>query len=182
MSALGRPQGRSLGWALARLLPRRPERPDLEVRTGEQLLAWAHDDQGRVVGATRDALYLPMADDARIPWEEVAAADWDLETSTLRVREAVAWGLTPPVHVLTLVEPGRLLQLVRERVTASIVLQRHAPVRGSKGVRVVARRAPHGRGEIAWFLEYDEGVDPDDPAVRAAADQALAGAEADVLP
>ncbi|GEP34333.1 hypothetical protein NSZ01_21010 [Nocardioides szechwanensis] len=154
------------------------EQPDLAVAPGEKLLAWATDAEGAVVGGTRDALYLPGR---RIPWEQVEAADWDRDTSVLTVSEVGTWGQTRPQQSVTLDQPGSLLELVRERVTASIVLQRHVALRGRRGVRVVARRAPHSTGELAWFLEYDEGVDPDDPAVRTAVDEALAAARGEVV-
>ena len=73
-----------------------------------------------------------------------------------------------------------MLQLVRERVTASVVLQRHVAVTGSRGLRVIARRAPSGHGDLVWIYEFDEGVDPDDPDVRRLAADALAAAQADV--
>ena len=38
---------------------------------------------------------------------------------------------------------------------------------------MIGRRAPRGDAPIEWFYEYDEGVDPDDPTVRAAALDAL---------
>ena len=53
-----------------------------------------------------------------------------------------------------------------QRVTASVVLQRHVTVSGRRGLRVIARRAPSGSGGVQWVYEYDEGVDPGDPAVR----------------
>jgi hypothetical protein len=155
----------------------RRARPDLAVERGEQLLAWATDVEGLAVGGTRDALYLR---DHRIPWEQVEAADWDSDASVLTVREVGAWGQERPEHRVTLDEVGRLLELVRERVTASIVLQRHVALRGRQGVRVIARRAPHSRGEIAWLFEYDEGIDPDDPEIRAASQAALAAASGEV--
>ncbi len=160
-------------------MPARRERPDLAVAPGERLLAWAVAADGRVVGGTRDAVYVPD----RIPWEQVEAADWDSETDTLRVSEVGTWGHRRPVHLLVLSAPDRLLQLVRERVTASVVLQRHVPVDGRRGLRVIARRPPSGRGrlsEVTWVYEFDEGVDPDDPDVRRLADEALAAARADV--
>ena len=64
----------------------------------------------------------------------------------LRVSEVGAWGEPRPEHRFVIDEPGRLLELVRERVTASVVLQRHVPVDGRRGVRVIARRAPGGAG------------------------------------
>ncbi len=150
--------------------PRR--RPELEVGPGERLLAWTTAADGTVIGGTRDAIYLPE----RLPWEQVEAADWDSESSTFRVREVGSWGRPRIEHEFTLEEPGRLLQLVRERVTASVVLQRHVPVRGKRGVRVIARRAPGRHDELSWVYEFDEGVDPDDPEVRRIAAEALLAA------
>jgi len=158
-------------------------RPPLPVAAGERLLAWARlrdrgDQAGAPgwVGGTRDALYVPR----RIPWEQVARADWDQDASVLRVVEVAPFGDPSPVHLLGLDDAGRLLQLVRERVSASIVVQRHVRVTGSRSVRILARRAPGGHGEPAWFVEYDEGLAPDDPRVDAVVQGALAAARADL--
>jgi hypothetical protein len=141
------------------------------------VLAHASSPDG-VVAGTRVALYLPGG--RRIPWEQVEAADWDLETETMRVSEVGTWGEVRPAHTFALSEPARLLQLVRERVTASVVLQRHVPISGKRGVRVIARRAPTGSGQLSWLFEYDEGVDPDDPFVVQAAEEALLAARDEV--
>jgi hypothetical protein len=145
------------------------------------MLAWARLQDGTWVAATRDAVYLPSV---RLPWEQVEAADWDRENDRLRVTEVGRWGESRVVHTLTFDDAdsgaGRLLQLVRERVTASVLLVRHVPITGRRGVRVVARRAPSGRSAVQWFYEYDDGIDPDDPFVRAAAETALSAARSDV--
>ena len=151
--------------------------PPVEVAAGEKVLAWAASGSGPVAG-TRSALYLPGG--ARIPWEQVEAADWDLESATLKVSEVGTWGEPRPEHSLVLSEPTRLLQLVRERVTSTVVLQRHVPIRGSRGVRVIARRAPAGDRELTWLFEYDEGIDPTDPFVDHAAQEALAAARGEI--
>lgn len=147
----------------------------LDLPRGERVLAWAAAVDGAVVAGTRDALHSREADGSRwsVAWEQVEAADWDQDTDVLRVSEVGEWGAARPEHVWTLQEPGRLLELVRERVTASVVHQRHVPVTGRRGLRVIGRRAPSGRGGIRWIYEYDEGVDPADPAVRATAEAAL---------
>ena len=144
---------------------------------GEKVLAWATTTSGEVVAGTRDALYV---DAYRLPWEEVEAADWDRDTSVLRLSEVGAWGEQRVEHAFAIEEPGRLLELVRERITASVVLQRHVPLERHRGLRVIARRAPRGDRPIAWFYEYDEGVDPEDPVVREAARAALAAARDEV--
>ena len=69
----------------------------------------------------------------RVPWETVEKADWSQDDSTLTVVEVGYWGERAPGPHARLDEPGRFLQLVRERVTASVVLQRHVPVRGRRG-------------------------------------------------
>lgn len=151
--------------------------PAVEVAAGEKVLAWAASESGPVAG-TRSALYLP--DGVRIPWEQVEAADWDLDSETLRVTEVGTWGEPRPAYSLVLTEPGRLLQLVRERVTATVVIQRHVPIRGKRGVRVIARRATTGARELVWVFEYDEGIDPDDPFVEHAAQEGLAAARGEI--
>ena len=166
--------------------PARRTRPPVAVAPGERALAWAPVVSGDWVVGTRDALYLPAAGSpTRVPWEQVQSADWDRERGRLRVSEVGSWGEPRPRHDLDIPdtaarETDRLLQLVRERVTASVLLSRHVPVTGQYGVRVVARRAPSGRSEVVWLYEFDDGIDPDDPFVRAAAETALAAARSDV--
>ncbi|TYL51862.1 hypothetical protein FXB39_08665 [Nocardioides sp. BGMRC 2183] len=138
-------------------------------------MAWA-EGPGGAVGGTREALYLPH----RLPWEQIAAARWDEEEGLLRVTEVAPWGVVPPSHEVPLDGAMRLLQLVRERVTATIVLQRQVPLSGRHGARIFARRPPHSTAPLAWFVEYDEGLDPADPAVREQVDAALAVARSDV--
>lgn len=155
--------------------------PAVPVALGEKVLAATTATDGVVLAGTRDAFYVVAAGETRrVPWEQVEAADWDRDTDTFRLSEVGSWGEQRPVHVATLQEPGRLLELVRERVTASVVLQRHVAVTGRRGLRVIARRAPAGTGTIQWVYEYDEGIDPEDPAVRAVARSALETMRRDV--
>lgn len=158
----------------------RRERPPIEVASGEKLLAWAESGSGEMVGATRDALYVVARQSRRIPWEQIEAADWDKDTSVLRVSEVGSWSVERPEYAFTLDEPGRLLELVRERVSASVVLQRHVALSGRRGLRVIARRAPRGDQPLTWVYEYDAGIDPDDPVVRLAAERALTAARDEV--
>jgi len=158
----------------------RRERPaylDVEVGRGERVLAGASSPDGPVAG-TRDALYLPGA--TRVPWHLLDGADWDLEAGVLTVREVGTFGQVRPVHRLALDEPRRLLELVRERVTATIVLTRHVPVAAEGGITVIARRPTSGDRELIWFVEYDAGFDPEEAAVETAVDQALLAAQAEL--
>lgn len=152
----------------------------------ERVLAWceATDPQGTLLVGTRDAFVVLVdgVEQVRVAWHEVQAADWDRDDSVLSLAEVGTWGEPRPQHRWTVEEPRRLIELIRERVTTTVVLQRHTPVHGRKGLRVVARRATSGERRIRWFYEYDEGVDPDDPEVRRVAGEALAQAQEEVGP
>lgn len=161
-----------------RLPGRREPAPEVAVAAGERVLAWTTTTDGEALAGTRDAAYLPGG--VRLPWEQVESADWDVEAERLVVVEVGTWGQERAVHELAVTEPRTLLELVRERVTASIVIQRHVVVRGKAGVRVIGRRPPSGRHAIGWLLEYDTGVEPDDPQVAAVVAEALAEARAEV--
>lgn len=165
----------------------RRTRAPIRVEAGERLLADAAAE-GAHLGGTRDALYIArvrggamrLEETVRIPWEDIQAADWDRETGELRVSEVGTWGEPRPEHHFVIEEPGRLLEMVRERVTASVVFQRSVPVDGRRALRVIARRAPSGDQPVQWIYEFDEGVDPGDPEVRRAAAEALAAARGEV--
>ncbi len=159
------------------------------LRPGERALASASTRDGTWLIGTREALLLvPPADDlrspavARLPWERVESADWDRDQERLRVTEVAEFGQVRPVHELSVAEPRRLLQLVRERVTASVLLQRRVLVDGARGLRVIARRAPAGRDEVIWACELDPGLDPDDPVVRLEVEAALRAAQDELGP
>jgi len=153
------------------------KRPAIEVAPGERVLAWTETTTGEVLAGTREALYLAGT---RLVWQDVEAADWDRDTEEFRVAEVGSWGRPRVEHRFAISEPRRLLELVRERVTASVLLVRHVPLEGRRGVRVIARRAPSGDRELRWIYEYDAGIDPDDPTVRLAAETALAAAQDEV--
>ena len=153
------------------------KRARVDVAPGERVLAWTEATTGEVLAGTREALYLGGT---RLAWEDVEAADWDRDTEAFRVVEVGRWGEPRGEHSYVIAQPRRFLELVRERVTASVVLVRHAPVVGRRGVRVIARRAPSGDGELSWIYEYDAGIDPDDPTVRLAAETTLSRAREEV--
>ncbi len=164
---------------------RRPSVPaEVLERAGlaraEKVLAFAQAHDGSWVLGTRSALVLVTAE-ARVtmPWEEVEDAAWNLEEGRLRVTGVGEYGRPRPSFTVEMDEPALLLQLVRERVTASIVLQRRVPVRGRQGVTVIGRRSPAG-GPVRWMHAYDAGLDPQDPEVVAVADLALLQAQSEV--
>lgn len=154
---------------------------EVATRVDGRPLAFAEAADGTWLVGTRAALAVVGSDVLQIPWERLEGADWDRDESRLRFAEIGEFGQPRPAYSFTLpeAEPRDLLELVRERVTASIVLQRGHVVSGKRGFKVVGRRSPAG-GPISWMFEYDEGIDPADPAVLRAADALLRQARADV--
>ena len=53
-------------------------------------------------------------------------------------------------------------------------------LRGPRSARRRAGRAPSGDRSLTWFFEYDAGVDPADPFVDHAAQEALAALRGEV--
>jgi hypothetical protein len=162
--------------------------PEVAAQVGGRVLAGVQAVDGTWILGGRSELVLIAAAaggsapaETRVPWEQVEGADWDREGSRLRITEVGRYGEPRPSYVFTLPEeePTTLLQLIRERVTASVVLQRGHLVAGKRGLKVIGRRSPVG-GPIGWMYEYDEGIDPSDPGVVEAADALLRQAREDV--
>lgn len=154
------------------------------VQRGQKVLAGTQAADGTWLLGTREALHiLPPAavgadaTETRIPWENIERVDWNREEDRLVVSEVGEFGRVRPQHVFAVSEPGVLLELVRERVTASVVLQRRVFTHGKRGLLVIGRRPPGRDGEVLWSYEFDAGVDPDDPDVMAAADAGLRAAQ-----
>lgn len=145
------------------------------VVPGKVLAAVAAQDGTWLLG-TRERFHAVGPDRTEqlaIAWQGVLRADWDSDTFTLRIERVEDYGRPTTAYSFVLEQPDLMLQLVQERVTASVLLQRRVELERRRGFSVIARRSPTGRGEITWAYELDPGLDPDDPAVMAAADAAL---------
>jgi hypothetical protein len=145
-----------------------------------RVLASAETAEGTWLVGTRDALVVVSSANGEIetvPWEGVQRADWDVETSTLTVERVEEFGAPVVPMVFEVAAPGPFLQLLRERVSASIVVQKRVVLERKRGLTVIGRRPPSGDGEVTWAYELDKGVDPADPAVLAAADAGLREAQ-----
>jgi hypothetical protein len=150
---------------------------------GDKVLSAARADDGTWLVASRAALVLvppagAAADDTvtTLPWQEIESAGWNRDDDRFRVSEVGEYGRPRARHAFTLHEASELLAVVRERVTASVVLQRRVAVRGRRGLTVVARRAPNTDAALTWSYELDAGLDPDDPEVRDLAERGLRAA------
>ncbi len=145
------------------------------------MLAAAQDADGRWHVGTDLALHVALPDGSRrLPWQSIDRASWNPDDERLVVIEVADFGQPEPRTSLSVAEPGNLLELVRERVTASVLLTRNVPVPGTRGLKVIARRAPNGTGDIDWSFWLDRRLDPSDPQVLEAAERGLAEARSEL--
>ncbi|MCW2876476.1 MAG: hypothetical protein JWQ95_576 [Sphaerisporangium sp.] len=140
-----------------------PEEAGVTLEAGERVLVHARTPDGAYVVATDRALHLPG--DEALPWYRIDRALWDEEGLLVVATDGAKRRLPLP-------EPGRLPEAVRERVTSSILVNRHVRLGDRGGVRLVARRVP-GQDAAQWEFVFDPGLDPADPGLRAAAEQVL---------
>jgi hypothetical protein len=167
-------------------------RARLHLADGERTLAWALAVDGSWLVGTDRALHLALpqghggdsqrhgGDFRAVPWEEIERADWSSETEQLAVVEVTTWGQPEKRIEISLEQPGQLLELVRERVTKSVVINVYAPVRGRRGLSVIGRRSPSGEGQVTWAYVLAAGLDPDDPQVQEVASRTLSDAETEL--
>lgn len=162
---------------------RNTTRPDWAVAPdGARVLAAAptRDAHTWLLGTRAALLALTQSGPAVTwPWEQIQAADWDADERSLRVSLIGSYGEQRPVAAYDLDDPDLLLQLLRERITASILYQRHVPVTHKHGFRVIGRRSPAG-GETTWMCELDARLEPETPGLQQAMDAALARARDEV--
>jgi hypothetical protein len=143
-------------------------RATLGLARGERVLSAARLRDGGWVAATDQGL---VGAGWRAPWSAASHAQWYDDAGTLEVAWLDDAGERRD-RSLVLEEPGLLPETVYERVTATILLSRHLPVRGRQGVSVVARRQP-GSEEVEWQVVADAGVDAADPQVSARVDEVV---------
>lgn len=139
-------------------------RKALATEPGERVLTFAESAGGYVV-ATNLAVHLSGG--TRVAYEDIDRASWDDEGLRIVTMDGER-------HREPIAEPRLLPETLRERVNATIVVNKHVALPGRGGVRLVARRRPGGE-VLGWTLVFDEGLDPADPGVRAQAEQALEG-------
>jgi hypothetical protein len=140
-----------------------PAEAGVTLEPGERVLVHARTPGGGYVVATDRALRLPGEEP--LPWYRIDRALWDEEGLRVVATDGTERRLPLP-------EPGRLPEAVRERVTSSILVNRHVRLGDRGGVRLVARRVP-GQEAAEWDFVFDRGLDPADPGLRAAAEQVL---------
>jgi hypothetical protein len=134
-----------------------------------RILAWARTPEGCCIGSTSQLSYWSTERWTHIGWHEIERGGWNVETSRLR------WTLYDGRQgFVELSEAGRLPELFRERVAASIVLEKLVPVGGGRGMTIAGRR-DLGRPDqpVVWHTTLQRGLSWDDKEVEAIADAAL---------
>lgn len=136
-------------------------------------MAWAVTPDGQPVVASTRALYLPGG--TTLAWDEIERAHWEQPSLRLiELTEQEGRGARHEVE-LDLTHETDLPQAVRTHVSSSYVWSSHARLQPRGGVRIVGRRRS-GREVLDWQLVFDRDTDPQDPALRAQAEEHLAAA------
>ncbi len=119
-----------------------------------------------VVIATDRALYFATEHEPmRVAWIDIARAGWEqpwLSIYTVR-GEKITLHLEPA---------GELPPVVRDRVTASVVIRERVPLDIGGDIVCVGRRES-GSDTITWLVEFDPDLDVNSLEIRASADRAL---------
>jgi len=130
----------------------------------EHVLAFAALTGGGHVVATSRGLWLPSDDAPRLlGWHLISKASWQGGAIALveAVEQETIGGAVLiedlPQRRLRLAEPGRIPQVVHERVTGSIKTRHHRELPGG-GAWFVQRKVP-GRGGFVLQVRPDPGTD-----------------------
>jgi hypothetical protein len=134
-----------------------------------RILAWARSEDGFCIGSPARLSHGGEAGWSHLGWHEIEHGSWNAETATLSwTRHGGGRGS------VRLTQPGRLPELFRERIAASIALERFIPLAGERGVIITARRDLSDGGSISWHSKLTRGLTWQTEGVREAADAALA--------
>jgi hypothetical protein len=168
------PAAGSAWWSRSRGLPRAAYaawKASLAETSGRpaRILAWATGPAGFVVGSPAALSLETDGAWTHVGWHEIERGGWNSETATL------SWTLHGGRRgSVRLDQPGRLPELFRERIAATIALERFVPVVGDRGVIVTARRDLAADGAISWHSSLTRGLSWQSEGVQAAADRAMA--------
>lgn len=140
-----------------------------------RILAWAATADGFCIGSPA-ALSWGAEEFVHLGWHQIERGGWNSETGRLSWTRYPEDG-QPRSGYLDLVEPARMPELFRERVAATIVLERFVPLTGERngpGVVISGRRELDGRAEqIIWRTSLSRGLSWTTPGVADLVEQAL---------
>jgi hypothetical protein len=144
-----------------------------------RILAWATTPDGFAIGSpsvlSLGSASAPPGEHSagawlHLGWHEIERGGWDSDTGRL------GWVLYGGERgQAELLEPGRLPEVFRERVAASIVLERSVPILNRRSVMISARRdLAAGADAITWNTTLERGLSWQGEGVRQAVDDAVA--------
>jgi hypothetical protein len=150
---------------------RRPLPPDaakaLGITNGDRVLAWSLLAGGGAAAALVDGVRIvsPRGKLIARDWLEVDHAAWDQESGMLAV-----WWIgsrqTTPLEIIE--DEGRLPEVIRERVQASVVLSTSVSLPGGRTGRVALRKSTDGSLVTQHVLPPGVHADAPDVAPRLA--------------
>jgi hypothetical protein len=152
----------------------------LPIRPGERVLILDRAPAGSLVAATAAAVYLSDQGElsrtwSRVGWEEVIRTGWDDRRRILVLTGAGPSGMWRAE--LAVDRHSALVELARERVSATLLASAAVRYRDRICAVVVARRQP-GSGRVTWLTLLNQADDTEDQAVRAKAAAAIAALRA----
>ena len=142
-----------------------------------RVLAWAADGDSEpsyAIGAPATLSDGSVSGWRHVGWHQIEHGGWNAELRQLSWVQLDGRRGTVP-----LAEPGRLPELFRERVEATIVVKRVLPLAGDRGAVISARRDLGGAGTMTWHTSLTRGLSWRTPGVQEAVDKALAEARAE---
>ncbi|GAA4867514.1 hypothetical protein ACFQ34_13960 [Pseudonocardia benzenivorans] len=137
---------------------------DATLEPEERVLAVAPIVGGSHVVVTSWGIWLPGDAPRRIGWHLVSKAVWGggalvVTEATETVEDGVVLLTDLPPRRLRLEDPGKVPQLVHERVTGSITSRHHRDLPGG-GAWFLQRKVPGADGTVLQ-VRADPGTDPD---------------------
>jgi hypothetical protein len=150
------------------------------IARGERVLGLTRGPGGTTAAATVHAIYLRRGLSgswSRLGWDEVGRVGWDEDTRVLTLTRLRGDG--PPCMAVSLPRRSALPELVRERVTWTVLASVPVLSRGQVCGRLSARRSP-GDDRIRWVLTLAGSAASDDPGLHARVPGAIAELEAEL--
>ncbi len=144
----------------------------LAAQPGRQVrvLAWATMPNGYAIASPSALSYGSESGWDHLGWHQIERGGWDSESGRL------AWTLYGGGSGdVSLDKPGRLPEVFRERVAASIVLEKFVPIRNGRGVLISGRRdLAEGERSITWNSSLGRGLTWQVEGVHEATEAAIA--------
>lgn len=129
-----------------------------------RVLAWAPTPEGFCVGSPAALSLGDSAGWQHVGWHEIAHGGWDAATRRL------SWTTYGDETASVELAGGRLPELFRERIAASIAVEKYVPWRGSQGITVSGRRdLGDPAASLHWHVTLSPGLTTRTPGVAEAA-------------